>query len=187
MRETVETIGHRHTSYGVPEWRWFLSRVRYQPEEIAARERDLAGRALRSAQYQIYMRLYLQRVHSIDENMARVLRYLDEQGLGRDTLVVYTSDQGFFLGEHGLYDKRFMHEPAFRIPLPVRWPAEIRPGTVSGELVQNLDFAPALLDAAGAGIPGDMQGRSFLGIARGEVQRGGIRRTGGTRCIPATG
>lgn len=172
LRETVETIGHRHTSYGVPEWRWFLTRVRYQPEEIAAWERDLAGVTgpeLRKAQYQIYMRRYLQCVHSIDENMGRVLDYLDENGLARDTLVVYTSDQGFFLGEHGLYDKRFMYEPAFRIPLLVRWPAEIRPGTVTGELVQNLDFAPTLLQAAGVGIPGDMQGRSFLDIARGRI------------------
>ncbi len=172
LRETVETIGHRHTSYGVPEWRWFLARVRYKPDEIAAWERDLAGVSgpqLRREQYQIYMRRYLQCVYSIDENMGRVLDYLDENGLDRDTLVVYTSDQGFFLGEHGLYDKRFMYEPAFRIPLLVRWPAEISPGTVTGELVQNLDFAPTLLEAAGAGIPGDMQGRSFLDIARGEA------------------
>ena len=114
LRETVETIGHRHTSYGVPEWRWYLRRVRYAPDEIARWERELAGlagAALRKAQYQIYMRRYLQCVHSIDENMGRVLAYLEENGLSRDTLVVYTSDQGFFLGEHGLYDKRFMYEP----------------------------------------------------------------------------
>ena len=172
LRETVETIGHRHTSYGVPEWRWFLRRVRYTPEEIAQWERDLAGLtgpALRSAQYQIYMRRYLQCVYSIDENMGRLLDYLDEEGLARDTLVVYTSDQGFFLGEHGLYDKRFMYEPAFRIPLLIRWPAGIEAGTVSDELVQNLDFAPTLLHAAGLDIPPDMQGRSFLGIAKGET------------------
>ena len=175
LRETVETIGHRHTSYGVPEWRWFLTRVRYRAEEIEAWERDLAGitgPALRSAQYQIYMRRYLQCVHSIDENMGRLLDYLDANGLARNTLVVYTSDQGFFLGEHGLYDKRFMYEPAFRIPLLVRWPEKIRPGTVSGELVQNLDFAPTLLEAAGVDIPSDMQGRSFMDIAKGTVPAG---------------
>ena len=171
LRETVETIGHRHTSYGVPEWGWFLARVSYQPEEIVAWERELAGLegpALRKAQYQIYMRRYLQCVHSIDENMGRVLKYLDDQGLARNTLVVYTSDQGFFLGEHGLYDKRFMYEPAFRVPLLVRWPAEVPPGGEPDELVQNLDFAPTLLNAAGAEIPADMQGRSFLPIAKGE-------------------
>ena len=170
LRETLETIGQRHTSYGVPEWRWFLTRVRYRPDEILGWERDLAGLsgpALRSAQYQIYMRRYLQCVHSIDENMGRVLDYLDEQGLARDTLVIYTSDQGFFLGEHGLYDKRFMYEPAFRIPLVVRWPAAITAGTVTEELVQNLDFAPTLLEAAGASIPSDMQGKSFLDLAKG--------------------
>ena len=172
LRETVEAIGLRHTSYGVPEWSWFLTRVRYRPEEIARWERDLAGlsgAALRRAQYQIYMRRYLQCVYSIDENMGRVLDYLDRQGLARDTVVIYTSDQGFFLGEHGLYDKRFMYEPAFRIPLLARWPAEIPAGTSSGELVQNLDFAPTLLAAAGVDVPSDMQGRSFLAIAKGRL------------------
>lgn len=172
LRDTSEKIGLKHTSYGVPGWRWFLTRVRYQPEEIGEWERDLAGlsgRQLRAAQYQVYLRRYLQCVHSVDENVGRVLAYLDERGLARDTLVVYTSDQGFFLGEHGLYDKRFMYEPAFRIPLLMRWPAEIPPGTVSGELVQNLDFAPTLLDAAGVEIPGAMQGASFLPIAKGRT------------------
>ena len=170
LRETVERIGNRHTSYGVPQWRWFLARVRYEPDEISGWERDLAGlrgNELRSAQYRIYMRRYLQCVHSIDENMGRVLDYLDENGLADNTLVVYTSDQGFFLGEHGLYDKRFMYEPAFRIPLLARWPGELPAGTVAQELVQNLDFAPTLLEAAGVAVPADVQGRSFLEIARG--------------------
>lgn len=172
LRETVEKIGLRHTSYGVAEWAWFLRRVRYTPEEVSGWERDLAGLsgpALRNAQYQIYMRRYLQCVYSIDENMGRLLDYLDENALARDTVVIYTSDQGFFLGEHGLYDKRFMYEPAFRIPLLVRWPAEIDAGTVTGELVQNLDFAPTLLDVAGLDTPSDMQGRSILAIAKGEA------------------
>ena len=171
LRETVEMIGHRHTSYGVPEWRWFLTRVRYRPDEIARWERELAGisgPALRSAQYQIYMRRYLQCVHSIDENMGRVLEFLDDNGLARGTLVVYTSDQGFFLGEHGLYDKRFMYEPSLRIPLLVRWPTTVPAGTVPTELVQNLDFAPTMLDAAGVRIPSDMQGASFLPLAKGD-------------------
>lgn len=175
LRETVEKIGHRHTSYGVPEWRWFLTRVRYQPDEISGWERDLAGltgNSLRKAQYQIYMRRYLQCVHSIDENMGRVLEFLDEQGLARNTLVIYTSDQGFFLGEHGLYDKRFMYEPAFRIPLLVRWPEAIPAGGETEELVQNLDFAPTMLDAAGVRVPEDMQGKSFMPVAKGEVPGG---------------
>ena len=172
LRETLETIGFRHTSYGVPEWTWFLKRVRYEAEDIDGWIRDLLGlqgAALRKAQYQIYMRRYLQCVYSIDENMGRLLEYLDRNGLAENTLVVYTSDQGFFLGEHGLYDKRLMYEPAFRIPLLARWPGEIRAGTASGDLVQNLDFAPTLLDAAGLSVPADMQGRSFLGIAKGSI------------------
>lgn len=172
LRETLETIGFRHTAYGVPEWSWFLRRVRYEPGDVERWIRDLAGLrgvALRKAQYQIYMRRYLQCVYSIDENMGRLLQYLDRNGLAENTLVVYTSDQGFFLGEHGLYDKRFMYEPAFRIPLLIRWPEKIPAGTVSGELVQNLDFAPTLLEAAGLAVPADMQGRSFLGIASGSA------------------
>ncbi|MCY4535659.1 MAG: sulfatase [Bryobacterales bacterium] len=172
LRETLETIGYRHTSYGVPEWAWFLKRVRYKPEAVEGWIRDLAGlqgAALRKAQYQIYMRRYLQCVYSIDENMGRLLEYLDQSGLASNTLVVYTSDQGFFLGEHGLYDKRLMYEPAFRIPLVARWPDRIPAGTESAELVQNLDFAPTLLEAAGLPVPADMQGRSFLGIAAGST------------------
>lgn len=168
LRETLERIGARHTAYGAPHWRWFLQRVRYRPDEIDAWERDLVGLtgdALRSAQYRIYMRRYLQCVHAIDQNLGRILDHLDQSGLARSTLIVYTSDQGFFLGEHGLYDKRFMYEPALRIPLLVRWPDAIPPTTVVGELVQNLDFAPTLLAAAGVGIPPEMQGRSFLGLA----------------------
>ncbi len=170
LRETTEMIGHRHTAYGVPEWAWFLRRARYDPGKIDGWIQKLAGLdadRLRQAQYQIYMRRYLQCVHSIDENMGRLLDYLDSAGLAGETLLIYTSDQGFFLGEHGLYDKRFMYEPAFRIPLLARWPGRIPAATSSAELVQNLDFAPTLLEAAGVDVPPDMQGCSFLGIAGG--------------------
>lgn len=169
LRETVEKIGHRHTSYGVPQWRWFLQRVRYSAAEIEAWEHELAGlsgRSLVGAQYQIYMRRYLQCVYSIDENMGRLLEYLERSHLARDTALIYTSDQGFFLGEHGLYDKRFMYEPAFRIPLLLRWPSGVKAGAVTSDLVQNLDFAPTILEIAGLDIPADMQGRSFLGLVQ---------------------
>ncbi len=170
LRETTELVGMKHLAFGTPEWRWFLERVRYRPEEIAAWERELSGvkgKALKKAQYQIYMRRYLQCVYSIDENVGRVLDYLDEKGLAQDTLVIYTSDQGFFLGEHGLYDKRFIYEPSLRIPLVVRWPEGIPAGTHAEKLVQNLDFAPTMLEAAGVKAPADMHGRSFLSIAQG--------------------
>ena len=171
LRETTELVGMKHLAFGVPEWRWFLERVRYRPDEIDAWERDLAavkGEALKRAQYQIYMRRYLQCVYSIDENVGRVLDYLDDNDLAQDTLVIYTSDQGFFLGEHGLYDKRFIYEPSLQIPLVMRWPKGIPAGTRADKLVQNLDFAPTMLEAAGLETPADMQGRGLLEIARGK-------------------
>ena len=106
---------------------------------------------------------------SVDENVGRLLGYLDESGKARDTIVIYTSDQGFFLGEHGMYDKRFMYEESLRMPLLVRYPRQIAPGSIAESMVLNLDFAPTLLDLAGASIPAEMQGRSFASILRGKT------------------
>jgi len=127
----------------------------------------LEGQARKKAQYQLYLKKYLRCVRGIDDNVKRVLDYLDESGLARSTLVIYTSDQGFFLGEHGLYDKRFMYEEALRMPFLVRWPGVIRPGSASDDIVLNVDFAPTMLEAAGEAVPPDMQGRSALGILKG--------------------
>ena len=168
LRDTTELVGGRHLAFGNPAWRWFLERVRYEPAELDQWERDLSGLdgdRLKSAQYQIYMRRYLQCVYSIDENLGRVLDYLDRNHLTENTVVIYTSDQGFFLGEHGLYDKRFMYEETLRIPLLVRGPGRIPAGQTSEALVQNLDFAPTMLDWAGVDIPEAMQGRSFRPLA----------------------
>ena len=104
----------------------------------------------------------------IDDNVGRVLDYLDEAGLAEDTLVIYTSDQGFFLGDHGWYDKRFMYEESLRMPFIVRYPREVAPGSVSDELCLNLDFAPLFLDLAGSGTPASLQGRSLRPVLRGE-------------------
>jgi arylsulfatase A-like enzyme len=172
LRETTELVGYKHLAFGVPEWRFYLERIGYRPDEIDQWERDLSdleGRELRAEQYQIYMRRYLQCVHSIDENVGRVLHYLDENQLAEETLVVYTSDQGFFLGEHGLFDKRFIYEPSLRIPLLARWPGRIKAGTTTDALVQNLDFAPTMLEAAGQSAPRDIQGRSALAVAEGRT------------------
>jgi len=103
--------------------------------------------------------------------VGRLLDFLKESGLERDTIVVYTSDQGFFLGDHGLYDKRFMYEESVRMPFLVRWPAVVRPGSTSDAIALNVDFAPTFLDAAGVAAPATMQGRSFLPILRGETPR----------------
>jgi arylsulfatase A-like enzyme len=100
-------------------------------------------------------------VAGIDDNVGRLLRWLEGAGLAEDTVVIYTSDQGYFLGEHNLFDKRFMLEESLRMPFVVRYPREIRPGTRLDDLILNVDFAELLLDYAGAAAPTTMQGRSF--------------------------
>ncbi len=118
-----------------------------------------------------YIKDYLRCVASVDDNVGRLLDYLDAEGLARDTIVIYTSDQGFFLGDHGWFDKRFMYEESLRMPFLVRYPGDIRPGTVNEDIVLNLDFAPTLLDYAGAKVPADMQGRSFRPILQGRTPK----------------
>src|SRR4029453_13363793 len=100
-------------------------------------------------------------VQSVDDNVGRMLDWLDQNGLRDNTIVIYTSDQGFFLGDHGLFDKRFMYEPSLRMPFLVRWPAVIAPGTHSDAMALNVDFAPTFLEAARQRVPGEMQGHSF--------------------------
>jgi arylsulfatase A-like enzyme len=108
------------------------------------------------------MQDYLGTIKSVDRNIGRLLDHLKAKGLEENTLIFYTSDQGFYLGEHGWFDKRFMYEPSFRTPLIMRWPGTIEPGSVDSHLVQNIDFAPTILDAAGVAIPEEMQGISML-------------------------
>ena len=117
--------------------------------------------------YQRYMQDYLACISSVDDNIGRVLDYLDKNGLAENTIVIYTSDQGFYLGEHGWFDKRFMYKESFKTPLVIRWPDMIKAGTISDELVQNLDFAPTLLEASKIEIPEDIQGESFLPLLTG--------------------
>jgi len=111
--------------------------------------------------YQLYLKDYLRCIAGIDENIGKLLNYLDANGLDSNTIVIYTSDQGFFLGEHGWFDKRLMQEESFRMPFLIRYPKEIKPGTVNNDLSLNVDFAPTLLDYANVGVPSDMQGKSF--------------------------
>ena len=140
----------------------------YEPKNAAFREMDLQGDALVRWKYQRYVKDYLRSIDSVDENVGRVLDYLDETGLAENTVVFYTSDQGWYLGEHGWFDKRWMYEESFRTPLMVRWPGTVRAGTTSDALVMNLDFAETFLDIAGAAIPDDMQGSSMKRILSGE-------------------
>ncbi|MGY6743033.1 MAG: sulfatase family protein [Cecembia sp.] len=121
--------------------------------------------------YQRYMQDYLGTIASVDENVGRVLDYLEANGLMENTIIVYTSDQGFYLGEHGWFDKRFVYDESFKTPLLVAWPGKIQPGSKSDELVQNLDFAQTFLEAAGIPQPEDMQGESLMPLLTGETDK----------------
>jgi arylsulfatase A-like enzyme len=134
----------------------------FGPKREAFRKTDPKGDALVRWKYRRYLQDYLGCIAAVDEGVGRILDVLDRTGLATDTLVVYTSDQGFFLGEHGWFDKRFMYEEALRMPLVMRFPGRIRPGSVNTDMISNLDFAPTFLDVAGLGKPAAMQGRSFL-------------------------
>ena len=134
----------------------------YQQEIAQFEKSGFTGKDLDDWKYQRYLQDYLRCILSIDDNVGRILEFLDRQGMADNTLLLYTSDQGFFLGEHGLFDKRYMYEESFRTPLLIRHPQSMEQGLVCNELVQNLDIAPTILEAAGAEIPGDMQGQSML-------------------------
>ncbi len=143
----------------------------YEPKNEAFRELALEGDDLVRWKYQRYLKDYLRAVAAVDDQLGRVLAYLDDSGLADNTVVVYSSDQGFFLGDHGWFDKRWMYEESFRTPLIVRWPGVTPPSTEDSHLVQNLDFAQTFLDIAGvAAGPGtaEMQGRSLVPLLRGE-------------------
>jgi arylsulfatase A-like enzyme len=129
----------------------------------------LTGEALVRWKYQRYMQDYLGTVQSVDDNIGRLLTFLDRNGLAKNTIVIYTSDQGFFLGDHGMFDKRFMYEESLRMPFLVRWPAAIKASATSSSMALNVDFAPTFLEAAGLPIPADMQGRSLLPVWRGRT------------------
>jgi arylsulfatase A-like enzyme len=132
---------------------------------------NLQGEELALWKFNRYMKDYLSTIQSVDDGVGEVLDYLDDEGLTNNTIVVYTSDQGFYLGEHGWFDKRFMYEESFRTPILMRYPREIEAGTVMDKLIQNLDFAPTFLDYAGIDIPNDIQGDSFRGLLNGESDK----------------
>jgi len=140
-------------------------RIRYK--EIYAERgkllRDLrpTGKELLKYKYQWYIQDFLACVASVDENVGRILDYLDQKNLTKSTAVLYTSDQGFFLGENGWFDKRFAYDVSMQTPLLMRWPGQIKPGSVTNSMVQNIDYAPTILDIAGVPVPGWMQGLSL--------------------------
>lgn len=134
----------------------------YGPIEEDLKKRNLSGKKLVEWKYQRYMKDYLSTAASLDRNIGRTLAYLDKHNLADNTIVIYVSDQGFYMGEHGWFDKRFMYEESFRTPMVMRYPGVIKPGTENAGFVMNLDIAPTILQAAGVKAPGDMQGISFL-------------------------
>ena len=140
----------------------------YRPKNIALAEAKLSGKELVRWKYQRYMKDYLRCIKGVDENVGRLMDYLKESGLDKNTIVIYSSDQGFYLGDHGWYDKRWMYEESFKMPLIVKWPGVTKPGTVNRELVQNLDYAETFLDVASAPIPKDMQGKSIVPLLKGD-------------------
>lgn len=161
LKATYEKYYGRMDSAQMAAWDAF-----YDPIIEDFYRRDLKGKELAEWKFQRYMRDYLKTLKSLDDNVGRVLDYLDQAGLADNTLVVYTSDQGFYMGEHGWFDKRFMYEESFHTPLVMRLPGG-KKGTID-EFVQNIDYAPTFLELAGAPIPEDIQGVSLLPLLKGE-------------------
>jgi arylsulfatase A-like enzyme len=143
-------------------------RAYYGPKDKAFHEAKLEGEALVRWKHQRYMRNYLACIKGVDESVATLMRTLDELGLAENTIVIYSSDQGFYLGDRGWYDKRWMYENSLEMPLIVKWPGVTPAGLKNDHLVQNLDYAPTFLEIAGAPIPADMQGRSLVPLLKGQ-------------------
>lgn len=139
----------------------------YYPIQEEFKQANLSGKELAEWKYQRYMKDYCSVINSVDRNIGRVLDYLEKHGLLENTLIIYTSDQGFYMGEHGWFDKRFMYEESFRTPIIARLPGAPA-GVRRDELVQNIDFAPTFLELAGVEVPKDIQGESLLPILKGE-------------------
>jgi arylsulfatase A-like enzyme len=143
----------------------------YEPRNAAFRSAHLDGKDLVRWKYQRYLHDYLGCIKAVDESVGRLLDFLDREGLAGDTIVVYSADQGFYLGEHGWFDKRWIFEESLRAPLLVRWPGVTPAGSVNTKLVSNIDFAETFLELAGLPIPADMQGKSLVPLLKGQTPR----------------
>jgi arylsulfatase A-like enzyme len=125
-------------------------------------DKKLTGKALVEWKFQRFIRDYLSTANSLDRNIGKVLDYVDKHDLKNNTVIIYASDQGFYMGEHGWFDKRFIYEQSLKTPFLIRYPGVITPGTKINELVSNIDWAPTVLDLAKSKVPSDMQGKSFV-------------------------
>ena len=141
----------------------------YGPKDKAFVEANLQGKDLVRWKFQRYAKNYLRCVKGVDENIARLMETLKTEGLDENTIVIYSSDQGFYIGDHGWYDKRWMYEESLKMPLIVKWPGVVKPGSRNTDLVQNLDYAETFLEIAGAKIPDDMQGKSLVSLLNGKT------------------
>ena len=137
--------------------------------EVVYPDKSLTPEENRRWKYQTYIKDYLACIKSVDDNVGRVLDYLDRHGLAENTMVIYTADQGFYLGEHGWFDKRFIYEESLRMPFLVRYPAKIKAGTTNNDIITNIDFAPMILEAAGMKAPEEVQGTSFFNNLTGQT------------------
>lgn len=144
-----------------------LWKAAYDPKNSAFRTNKPKGDDLVRWKYQRYIKDYLRCVQAVDDNIGRLMQFLEKEGLAENTIVIYSSDQGFYLGEKGWYDKRWMYEEALKMPFVIRWPKRIRPKQKIDELVQNTDFAPTFLEMCGLEVPAEMQGASFLPMLKG--------------------
>jgi arylsulfatase A-like enzyme len=143
-------------------------RQAWQPKDQAFHEANLSGKDLVRWKFQRYAKNYLRCIKGVDESVGRLQATLKELGLDDNTIVIYCSDQGFYVGDHGWYDKRWMYEESLKMPFVVKWPGVTQPGSRDEHLIQNIDYAPTFLTAAGASIPADIQGESLLPLLQGE-------------------
>ena len=151
--------------------KWLQTKPTEVEITVDGQKKTLTGEELNKWKYQRYMQDYLACIQSIDDNVGRMLDWMDQNGLRENTVVIYTSDQGFFLGDHGLYDKRFMYEASLHMPFLARWPGVAKAGTATSAMIINADFAPTFMEIAGQPIPPDMQGRSLVPLLKGETPK----------------
>ena len=140
----------------------------WEPKDKAFHEANLSGDDLVRWKFQRYAKNYLRCVKGVDESVGRIMHTLEQEGLAENTVVVYCSDQGFYVGDHGWYDKRWMYDESMKMPFVIKWPEVVQPGSVDEHLIQNIDYAATFLEMAGAEVPEDMQGESLLPLLQGE-------------------
>ncbi len=161
--DAKEVPPHNMTAEQLAAWNAY-----YEPRNEAMRKAGLSGQDIVRWRYQRYMHDYLGTVKAVDEALGKLLDFLDAEGLSDNTLIMLSSDQGFYLGEHGWFDKRWIYEESLTTPLLVRWPGVAKPGSVNSDMVSIIDFPETFLEAAALPVPADMQGRSLMPLLRGE-------------------